>query len=481
MRTLVWFRGKDLRIADHAPLVDAAKAGEVIPVFVIDPHFFAPERAAGMPHRMQFLLQSIAGLRKNLSYLGSELVLARGKSVEVIPRLAEQWRVDRVSAHRWVEPFARERDARVTRALSVPFAQYEGVTLAPPGSLRTRAGTPFAVFTHFAKAFAREVTPGLARPLPAPKSLPALPSGVASAVELPTLAALGLTPNPRLPEGGERAARERLARFVRGPAGRYHELRDRMDVEGTSRLSTDLKFGALSVRTVWTRSGELVGRDEARQAFSNELLWREFAHHTLWDRPEVLEHPFRTEFEGFPWQDDEAGWDAWTTGHTGYPVVDAAARQLLAEGFVHNRARMIAASFLTKHLLIDYRRGEAHYLRYLTDGDWAPNNLGWQWSAGCGCDAQPYFRVFNPVTQGTRLDPTGGYVRRWVPELGALPTKWLAAPWTAPSEVLRAAGVRLGDNYPLPIVDHAFARARFLALAKQHLTREPACLGAGGM
>jgi deoxyribodipyrimidine photo-lyase len=183
----------------------------------------------------------------------------------------------------------------------------------------------------------------------------------------------------------------------------------------------------------------------------------------LFDRPELLTRPFRPLFRGFRWRNRDSCWTAWTTGTTGYPIVDAAARQLLGEGFVHNRARMIAASFLTKHLLIDYRRGEAHYMRYLTDGDWANNNAGWQWAAGCGADAQPYFRVFNPVTQGRKFDPTGGYVRRWVPELSRLPDRYLHEPWTAPPEVLARAGVQLGRTYPAPIVDHRTARERFLA------------------
>ncbi|MEM6991269.1 MAG: FAD-binding domain-containing protein, partial [Myxococcota bacterium] len=204
-------------------------------------------------------------------------------------------------------------------------------------------------------------------------------------------------------------------------------------------------------------------------AFRNELVWREFSYGSLWDRPELLSEPFRPSFRGFPWQAAAAGWKAWTAGQTGYPIVDASARQLLGEGFVHNRARMISASFLCKHLLVDYRRGEAHYMRYLVDGDWASNNAGWQWSAGCGCDAQPYFRVFNPVLQGRRFDPAGDYVRRWVPELAKLPARWIHQPWAAPPAALADAGVTLGRSYPRPVVDHRLARERFLAVAKAHL------------
>jgi deoxyribodipyrimidine photo-lyase len=242
-----------------------------------------------------------------------------------------------------------------------------------------------------------------------------------------------------------------------------------MDLDGTSRLSADLKFGTLSARQVWHRVSREVEDARSQRAFLNELVWREFAHSTLWDRPELLAEPFQAKWRGFPWRDDEPGWRAWVEGKTGYPVVDAAARQLLAEGFVHNRARMIAASFLTKHLLLDFRRGEAHYMAHLTDGDWAQNDAGWQWSAGCGCDAQPYFRIFNPVSQGETFDPEGDYVRRWVPELARLPAKFIHEPWGAPREILEASGVRLGATYPHPVVDHKLARERFLATAKAHL------------
>jgi len=212
---------------------------------------------------------------------------------------------------------------------------------------------------------------------------------------------------------------------------------------------------------------------EALRTFHNELIWREFSHSTLWDRPTLLSEPFQLAWRGFPWQQSDGLWQAWTQGRTGYPIVDAAARQLMVEGFVHNRARMISASFLTKHLLVDYRRGEAHYLRYLVDGDLAQNNAGWQWSAGCGCDAQPYFRVFNPVLQGKRFDPHGDYVRRFVPELRVLPTKYIHNPWTAPAAVLAEANVTLNGNYPRPIVEHTEARERFLAIATQYVKRKP--------
>jgi deoxyribodipyrimidine photo-lyase len=464
MRTLVWYRGKDLRVADHGPLCDAVNTGEAVCAFVLDPYFFAPPRARELPHRMQFLLESLASLQRNLEERGGGLVIVAGKSVDVVPQIARRWRVDRVVAHRWTEPFARLRDDRVREALAVPFELWDGETLAAPGSVRTSEGKPFSVFTPFARAH-REAT-HVESPLRAPSTLSPVPDEVrAESVPLMSLSDLGIARNPRVLPGGEREARARLMRFLADRAGDYDGQRDRLDLDGTSRLSQDLKFGTLSVRTVWTQARRALEgpRPKAWASFSNELLWREFTHATLWDDPSLLRKPHRAEFEAFPWEDDERGLTAWREGRTGYPVVDAAARQLLGEGFVHNRARMIAASFLVKDLRVDYRRGEAHYMKYLTDGDWAQNNAGWQWSAGCGFDAQPYFRVFSPIAQSKKFDPSGAYVKRWVPELSGLPVEHVHAPWECPPAALRDAGVVLGATYPRPIVDHAEARTRFLA------------------
>ena len=437
---------------------------------MLDEHFFRPEAARQTPFRIQFLLESLESLAANLAHLGSRLVVVGGRSVEQLPELAARWKVDRVVAQSWVAPIGRERDRRIARTLPVPLELFDTETLCPPGTLRNGDGEPFSVFTAFARAFARDTRVAPAQP--APRALPPVPEDIgARGIELPTLASLGLAHKPDALAGGERNARNRLKTWLMRDAKDYDELRNRMDLPGTSRLSADLKFGTLSVRTVWNavdrRLREL--SPDALRVYQNELLWREFAHSTLFDRPKLLEETFRPEWRGFPWRDDENGWRAWVDGKTGYPVVDAAARELLSTGFVHNRARMIAASFLAKHLLIDFRRGEAHYLNLLTDGDWANNDAGWQWSAGCGCDAQPWFRIFNPVTQGEKFDPEGAYVRRWVPELAALPAKHIHSPWKAPPGVLASANVRLGSTYPPPIVDHPYARQRFLETARKHL------------
>jgi deoxyribodipyrimidine photo-lyase len=466
MRSIVWFRGKDLRVADHGPLVEAAPSGEVIPLFVLDPFFFSPERAKELPHRMQFLLDSLKELEANLAHLGSRLLVVQGRSVDVVPRLAASWKADQVLAHRWVEPFGRERDRRVASALErdgIDLRLFEGETLLLPGSVRNGQGGMFRLFTPFGRACSARLDLGSA--LAPPRSLPPLPSDlVVDSIPIPSMEDLGLVSNQGLQPGGERAARARLKAFLGGPITDYSTHRDRMDWPGTSRLSADLKFGTLSVRSLWLAATAEETGDSLRR-YLDELLWREFSHHLLWEWPQLLEHPFRKAFLGFPWREDDGAWQAWAEGRTGYPVVDAAARQLKAEGFIHNRARMVAASFLTKHLLMDYRRGEAHYLKWLTDGDWAQNNMGWQWSAGCGCDAQPWFRIFNPVTQGLRFDPDGEYVKRWVPELAGCPINLIHEPWKAPKEL------RSRLDYPEPMVDHALARERFLAVAKAHLAQ----------
>jgi len=470
MRSLVWFRGKDLRLTDHGPLHHGLSQGEVILLFVIDPFFFSAQAAARMPHRMQFLLASVRALQKNVADRGGELLLTRGSAVEEIPRLAALWRVDQVLAQRWSEPFGRQRDGMIKHRLHVPLRLFEGETLLPPESVRTQGGTAFSVYTPFAQA-ARNLVGQLAQ-LPAPRRLPLTPADVDRNALLnhpPALSDLQLEENVRVQSGGEAQARQRLKSFL-SVLDTYQDQRDQLGQTGTSRISADLKFGTLSVREVY-RKVQAAPPSPSRARFLSQLLWREFAYACLWDRPELLFRPFRRDFERFPWSRDEGLLDAWATGHTGYPIVDAAARQLLSEGYVHNRARMISASFLTKHLLVHYRCGEAHYLRHLTDGDWAINNLGWQWSAGCGVDAQPYFRVFNPVTQGAKFDAQGTYVRKYLPELSQLPNKYIHAPWLAPSSVLSAQGVRLGANYPEPIVEHKEARARFLSVASSHLKR----------
>ncbi|MSQ43975.1 MAG: deoxyribodipyrimidine photo-lyase [Chloroflexi bacterium] len=483
MRTIVWFRGKDLRVRDHEPLVRAAASGEVIPLLILEESYFGASdkkttlggqvsKSNRPPHRLQFFLDAVASLTSDLEALGSALVTVRGRATDVVPRLTGEWNADAVFAQAAVEPGSRRRDHSVATALGEKFRLFGGETVHPPGSLRTQAGRPYGVFSPFAKSWRREVSEAPAVGTPA--RLTRVPDHILDYRDpLPDLRDLGIERNPALLKAGSAPAEARLKRFLTDAGSTYKSDRDRMGIEGTSRLSVDLKFGTIAPRRVWLEARDAIGETQGGNSFESELIWREFSYSTLWDVPSIVTTPFQPDFAGFPWRDDEIGWRAWVDGLTGYPVVDASARQLRAEGFVHNRARMVSASFLTKDLMIDFRRGERHYLHYLTDGDLAQNTAGWQWTTGCGCDPQPYFRIFNPVSQGERFDPDGAYVRKWVPELRDMPSEYIHHPWDAPEALLRTARVRLGDTYPRPIVDHSVARDRFLDTASRHLKRPP--------
>jgi deoxyribodipyrimidine photo-lyase len=481
MRSLVWFRGNDLRLRDHLPLYAALRQGEAIFVYLLEPEQWSPVALGGATHRRRYLRQIVESLQRDIEERGSRLLLVAGRPLDVLPWLAAGCHVDEVLTQRQTDPLARQTSSKLEAKLSVPLRLLDGETLVVPGSMRTTTGGPYSVFTAFAKAIWRQLD--VKRPIPAPARLPPLPvdvaKWVATAMQQPKEDWKLLNQLPELDEqtpdgqaavlqGGERDALKRLKHFVTEKGQNYVEARDRLALDGTSRLSGDLKFGSVSPRQIWTAATKAMVNDAGRTKFLTQLLWREFAYSTLWDRPDLLTQPFQARFARFPWRKDPQGYAAWAEGRTGYPVVDAAARQLLREGYVHNRARMIAASFLAKDLLIDFRLGESHYLEWLIDGDRAQNDLGWQWSSGCGCDAQPYFRVFNPVTQGERFDPEGHYVRRYLPELARLSTRYIHAPWLAPPEELARAGIRLDQDYPAPIVEHAGARNRFLAIAAEH-------------
>ena len=469
VRTIVWFRENDLRVSDHEPLLAGADHGEVIPLFVLDSRRFAPERAQARAHSTQYLLEALQALDNSLRSRGSRLVVLKGKPDDVIVRVADEWRADRVVAQRSANPQRRSVDARIARLLGERFRLFGGETLATPATVLTAAGTSYRVFSQYARTFEQAVeVPVPQRP---PTRLNRPPSSVfAETVAIPTCPELGIERNRSLIRGGEDAAHLRLARTAESVVQNYADSRDRMDLATTSRLSADLRFGCVSPRQVWRAIRTELPESESASSFLRQLVWREFSHDILWHRPDVMTQPFRREFLGFPWREDPEGLAAWQTGLTGYPVVDAAARQLLAEGFVHNRARMIAASFLTKHLMLDHRLGEEHYLGHLVDGDPIQNIVGWQWVVGSGCGAQPYFRMLNPTRQGIQFDPNGDYVRRWVPELSALPAPFIHQPWEAPESILSDSGIDLGRDYPHPIVDHRFARARFLRVARKHLT-----------
>ncbi|SDF42748.1 deoxyribodipyrimidine photo-lyase [Limimonas halophila] len=467
--TLMWFRS-DLRVADNPALAAAIDHGHpVVPLFVLDeetPGAHAPGGAARW-----WLHQSLRALADALDRLGAPLVLRRGPAETVVPAVAAAVGAGAVHWNRLYEPWANDRDARIKadlRARGVHAESHNGRLLAEPWGIKTGADAPYKVFTPYWKAFRARPEPEA--PLPAPERVP---GGVTADSE--TLDAWGLTPTaPDWAHGlraawtpGEAGAHARLNAFLETSLAGYPELRNRPDTAGTSRLSPHLHWGEVSPRQVWAatraRMAAEPGVESAGWDFLRELVWREFSYHLLYWWPEIPETTWKSQFRAFPWRDDADAYAAWTAGRTGYPVVDAGMRELWATGWMHNRVRMIVGSFLVKDLLLPWQWGERWFWDTLVDADLANNSASWQWVAGCGADAAPYFRIFNPVTQGQKFDPEGGYVRTWVPELARMPAKHIHAPWQAPPQVLTGAGVRLGETYPHPVVDHSAARKRALA------------------
>jgi len=455
---IVWFRN-DLRLADHPAL--AAADGPVVPLYVLEDEAAGPWAPGGAA--LWWLHHALAALDASL---GGRLVLARGRAADVVPRLAARLGARAVHWNARIEPWGIAEDAAVAAALerdgraARPFAHD---LLFPPGRIATRGGGGFRVFTPFWRACLAAGAP--ARPLAAP----ALRFADVQAGG-PALADLALLPSrPDWAGGlraawqpGEPAARQALSAFLVGALAGYADGRDRPAEPGTSRLSPRLRWGELSPRQVWHA---VAGRGDSpgAEAFLRELGWREFSAHLLLQAPDLPLAPLQPAFARFPWAADAAALRAWQRGRTGYPLVDAGMRELWATGWMHNRVRMVVASFLVKHLLQPWQQGEAWFWDTLVDADLANNAASWQWVAGCGADAAPYFRIFNPVKQGQTFDPAGAYVRRWVPELARLSDRHLHAPWQAAPLELAEAGVVLGRTYPAPIVDHAAARARALA------------------
>lgn len=469
--TVLWFR-QDLRLADHPALRAALDAGgPVVPVYLWSPE----EEGAWPPGEAArwWIHQSLKSLDQSLRARGSRLVVRRGPVVEALRNLCRETGAGRIVLHRRYEPAARAQEEAVLSAFSAgsPNAERPAAALLfEPEAIATKTGRPFQVFTPFWKACLARPEP--AAPLPTPR---AIPGPVRWPHSLP-LSDLELEPRTEWVGGfrhawqpGEAGAKARLASFLGTALAGYPEDRNRPDRAGSSRLSPHLHHGEISPRAVWhavrthAARGRAPGLLSGAEEFLRELGWREFAHHLLFHFPHTVEHPLRSEFAAFPWAQDRGGLRAWQRGRTGYPMVDAGMRELRVTGWMHNRVRMVAASFLVKDLLLPWQEGARWFWNTLVDADLANNTLGWQWTAGCGADAAPYFRIFNPVTQGKRFDPDGEYVRHWVPELGSLSGDRLHWPLDATPAALEAAGIALGRTYPVPIVDHAAARARALA------------------
>ncbi|MCX2726594.1 deoxyribodipyrimidine photo-lyase [Thermomicrobium sp. 4228-Ro] len=456
MVTAIWWIRRDLRLYDNQALHAAlARAERLLPLFVLDPHLL--EGPARSPRRNAFLLAALRSLDAELQRRGSALTVVRGDPVTVVPELARALRAT-VVAEEDATPYAQRRDRSV--GLRCPLLLVPGSTIRPLGSVRTPHGTAYRIYTQFVRAWRALPQPSCEDLLPAPPVLPPPPAEIAGKLSLTE------TAEATRFEASEAAARQRLARFLSEGIARYHESRNLLDGSGSSQLSPYFRFGLLSVREAYCRAAHARSVPEAAQgaqAWVGELLWREFYYHLLALHPEFARTSMHPAFQNRPWPGDLRHLAAWQQGETGYPVVDAAMRQLVTEGWISNRARMIVANFLTKLLLIDWRRGERFFRQQLLDGDLAANAGGWQWSAGTGTDAAPYFRIFNPVVQGQRYDPEGTWVRRWVPELADIPTDYLYAPWRMPPLVQQAARCVIGQDYPAPIVDYATARHRALA------------------
>jgi len=464
--SMVWFR-QDLRLEDNPALQRATKRDA--PVIVV--YIWAPEEEAdwapGGASRW-WLHQSLTDLDRRLRTMGSTLVLRRGPSLSTLRSLARATGADAVFWNRRYEPAIAARDEAIETALrddGLEVETFNGALLHEPWTIRNKSRKPFQVFTPFWKHCLAQTDPP--QPSDAPETL-RTPS------QWPTsepLSSFELEPRVPWAEGiravwqpGEAGAGRQLQRFLHGAFERYESQRNRPDVPGTSRLSPHLHFGEISPRQIWhalrRRAETLEWPTESWRGsqFLTEIGWREFSHHLLHYFPHTHLRPLRTEFDRFAWQNNPSWLRAWQRGQTGYPLVDAGMRELWTTGFMHNRVRMVTASFLVKDLLIPWQEGARWFWDTLVDADLAQNTLGWQWTAGCGADAAPFFRVFHPNTQGEKFDPAGVYVRHWVPELAKLPNAWVHRPHDAPADVLAKAGVLLGRTYPHPLISHALAR-----------------------
>jgi deoxyribodipyrimidine photo-lyase len=466
MKTAIWWIRRDLRLTDNQALLEAMRAADlVVPVFILDPKLLRSHYVG--EKRLAFLYAGLGSLKEQLELRGAQLIIRHSSPVQALRSIMAESGAEAIFAESDVSPYARQRDDWVADQL--PLRLCGSPAIQPPGSVTKRNGEPYTIFTPYSRAWKT-------LPLPVPDQIPAAPeriavhpsakSGRIHSEQLP-LAPLRRGPIPLA--AGEREAFKRLQAFLDGPNApiyQYSRDRDQPAIDATSQLSPYLRFGMLSARLAASRAHEaihLAVDEEARKSaetWMNELIWRDFYLHILYHFPQVRKGNFR--LQAIAWRNSPQDLKAWQQGRTGYPFVDAAMRQLVQSGWMHNRLRMIAASFLTKDLLIDWRHGEIFFMQHLVDGDPASNNGGWQWSAGTGTDAAPYFRIFNPISQSRKHDPEGTYIRKWLPELASVPSEFIHAPWEMPIETQERAKCRIGADYPEPIVDHGLAKERAL-------------------
>ena len=459
---------RDLRLADNPALAAAVATGQpVVCLFVLDDE---TARLLGGASRW-WLHHSLVDLDRALRACGGILILRRGATVDVVADVARTTGTTALYLARRYEPWAADQENALKSRLEpegVKVHRFGGTLLSDPDAIRTGQGGPFKVFTPFYRAVLKAVPP--TQPVPAPTTVPA-PSGLPDSDDLDTWALLPRTPDwagglRRTWTPGTAGALDRLDSFIDAALTTYETGRDVPGIDGTSALSPHLHFGEISPRQARARLRFAADRQPetatGAAAVERQLVWRDFAHHLLHHWPTLPDTPFRPEYASFPWHDDPTALKAWQRGHTGFPLVDAGMRQLWHTGWMHNRVRMVVASFLVKHLMIPWQAGEAWFWDTLVDADLANNAANWQWVAGCGADAAPYFRVFNPILQSQKFDSRGVYLRRWLPELAALSDKQIHRPWAVPPLDLAAAGITLGQDYPEPIVTHETGRARAL-------------------
>ncbi|NTV87092.1 MAG: deoxyribodipyrimidine photo-lyase [Burkholderiaceae bacterium] len=466
-RALVWFR-RDLRDFDHAALYHALKqARQVVCAFIFDREIL-DALADPADRRVEFVHASVAELQQALQQRGGGLVIRYGVARDEIVRLATEIQTDAVFFNHDDDPTALARDSAVEVALkrcNIAVHHTKDCVIFEREEVLTGAGKPFSVFTPYKNAWLKKLTPFYLQAYPVDAYVDRL---AAQSSAIPRLQDMGFAPTNlrelKLPtgmSGGARLFEDFLQRI-----DRYQETRDFPAVKGPSTLSVHLRFGTVSIRQLAAAAWQQGGR--GAQTWLSELIWRDFYHQILWHRPDVAAgHAFKMQFDALPWPTPPGHFEAWCEARTGYPLVDAAMRQLNQTGYLHNRLRMVAASFLTKDLLVDWRLGERYFAAKLIDFDLAANSGGWQWAASVGCDAQPWFRIFNPVTQSERFDAQGAFIRRYLPELARVPDRYIHAPWTLPAAEQQRMGCVIGRDYAMPIVDHAVQRGLALALFKQ--------------
>lgn len=459
---IVWFR-RDLRLADNPALCEALKeCSSIVLLYIWSPMEEEPW-TLGEASRW-WLHSSLLSLSNDIHNCGSRLVIRQGKSLQVLTELAKEVGAKAIYWNRLYEPNIVARDTEIKASLrqrGFDVKSFKGSLYLEPWEYKNSSGKPFQVFTPFWKGLVKSYQHHL--PLAAPKNIKSF------SIELHSLsiASLSLLPNIAWDKGlwanwkaGEGEAHRRLEQFLTEAVVYYDQSRNIPGQTGTSRLSPHLHFGEITPRQVWEATSKCLG--VGAEIFLKELGWREFAHHLLFHFPQTPTQPLREQFRRFPWKRKKKLLRAWQQGVTGYPIVDAGMRELWSTGWMHNRVRMIVASFLVKHLLQPWQDGSRWFWDTLVDADLANNTLGWQWTAGCGADAAPYFRIFNPVLQGEKFDPTGEYVKHFIPELQKLPVKWIHRPWEAPAELLQKVGIVIGKDYPRPIIDLYEARDRAL-------------------